>query len=86
MKTVNCQSCGMPINEEKLFGTEKDGARSNEYCVYCYENGEFKQPDMTIEDMINVCVPHMKEDGMSEDKARTLLKQFLPTLKRWSGK
>lgn len=86
MITVDCQSCGMPINEEKLFGTEKEGVRSNEYCMYCYEDGEFRQAGITLEDMINICVPHMKEDGMSEEEARTILKQFLPTLKRWRSK
>ncbi|KOP71860.1 effector binding domain-containing protein [Cytobacillus solani] len=85
MNAVYCQSCGMPMNEEKIFGTEKDEGRSREYCVYCYEKGEFKQPNMTVEDMIDLCVPFMKEDGKSEEEARTILTNFLPTLKRWSG-
>lgn len=85
MNAVYCQSCGMPMNEEKIFGTEKDEGKSREYCVYCYEKGEFKQPNMTVEDMIDLCVPFMKEDGKSEEEARTILTNFLPTLKRWSG-
>ncbi|TCJ06244.1 effector binding domain-containing protein [Cytobacillus praedii] len=85
MNAVFCQSCGMPINEETQFGSEKNGGRSEEYCVYCYEEGEFKQPNMTVEDMIDLCVPFMKEDGKSEEEARTILTNFLPTLKRWSG-
>ncbi|MBS4192729.1 zinc ribbon domain-containing protein [Bacillus sp. FJAT-49705] len=86
MNTIHCQSCGMPVNEEKLFGTEKDGARSAEYCVYCYEDGEYKQANMTLTDMINLCVPFLKEDGKSEEEARTMLNEFLPTLKRWRNK
>lgn len=85
MNAVFCQSCGMPMNEETQFGTELNGGRSEEYCVYCYEKGEFKQPNMTVEEMVDLCVPFMKEDGKSEEEARAILTNFLPTLKRWSG-
>ena len=78
-----CQSCGMPLTEEQLLGNEKDGSKNLEYCIYCYDNGEFKQPDLTLEQMIEICVPHMKEAGMTEVAARTLLKEHLPRLKRW---
>jgi len=84
VETVYCQSCGMPLHDEKLFGTEKENGRSTDYCIYCYEKGEFKQANITMEDMIEICVPFMKEDGMSEDEARVLLNQSLPSLKRWS--
>ena len=85
MNASYCQNCGMPMNEEKLFGTEKNGEKSGDYCVYCYENGEFKQAEMTVEGMIDFCIPFMKEDGKSEEEARTMLTHFLPTLKRWGG-
>lgn len=86
MNTVYCQSCGMPMVKEELFGTEKDGGKSAEFCVYCYENGEYRQPDMPMEDMITLCVPYLKEDGMGEDEARELLIKDLPRLKRWNGR
>ena len=36
-----CQSCGMPMGDtNELFGTEKNGEKSADYCKYCYENGE----------------------------------------------
>jgi len=77
-----CQSCGMPLTEE-AYGTEKDGSKNVEYCHYCYEGGEFKQPNITMEEMIDICVPFMTQKGMSEAEARTLLNQHLPYLKRW---
>ncbi|OZI12060.1 transcriptional regulator [Bacillaceae bacterium SAS-127] len=79
----HCQSCGMPLNDQSLVGTEKEGQLSKDYCTYCYEAGEFKQPDLTMEEMIEVCVPHLKEDGMEEEQARQMLTSFLPSLKRW---
>ncbi|SFG92882.1 Putative zinc ribbon domain-containing protein [Desulfotomaculum arcticum] len=81
-----CQSCGMPLTDDKLLGTEKGGAASKEYCVYCYEDGRFLQPDLTMEAMIEICVPHMKEGGMKEEEARALLNSHLPKLKRWSAR
>ncbi len=78
-----CQSCGMPLNDEKLSGTEKDGTQNGDYCIYCYENGEFKQPDISLQEMIEVCVPHMVASGMKENESRSMLDAFLPNLKRW---
>ncbi|MFE3574047.1 effector binding domain-containing protein [Lysinibacillus sp. NPDC059133] len=78
-----CQSCGMPLVDEALLGTEKEGRKSEDYCTYCYEVGEFKQPNLTVEEMIEICVPQLKEDGMAEEEARQMLTSFLPSLKRW---
>lgn len=78
-----CQSCAMPLSGEELLGTEKNGTKTSEYCIYCYEKGTFKQPGMTMEQMIEICVPHMEAKGMSRDQARALLQQHLPKLKRW---
>ena len=38
--TPFCQSCGMPLTDEGLLGTEKDGAKAPDYCIYCYKDGE----------------------------------------------
>jgi hypothetical protein len=54
--------------------------------IYCYEEGSFKQPDIGMEQMIEICIPYMKKHGMDEDKAREILNQHLPQLKRWRGK
>ncbi|HYF79246.1 MAG TPA: zinc ribbon domain-containing protein [Symbiobacteriaceae bacterium] len=78
-----CQSCGMPLTKAEEFGTEKDGTQSQEYCVYCYKDGHFIPEGQTLEEMIESCVPFMVRDGMAADKARELLQQQLPTLKRW---
>lgn len=61
-----------------VLGTEKDGSKSTDYCVYCYENGGFKMPDITMGQMMEICVPHMVQNGMSEEYARDLLQKHLP--------
>ena len=77
-----CQSCAMPLTEE-LYGTNADGSANNEYCKYCYADGAFAAPEMTMSEMIDLCVPHMVEQGMTEEQARQLMEEALPMLKRW---
>lgn len=79
-----CQSCGMPIEDKSLRGTESDGSLSAEYCRYCYQNGSFSK-DETMEEMIESCIPFMLEDGSckSEEEARNALLKVIPNLKRW---
>ena len=50
-----CQSCGMPLQNEADYGTEARGARSEEYCTYCYQNGGFTA-DCTMDEMIDFCI------------------------------
>ena len=86
MENTNfCQSCGMPMSEE-FYGTNQDGSKNSEYCTYCYENGSFTG-DMTMENMIEACVPHMVEHNtnMTPQQARDMMNQFFPTLKRWKA-
>ncbi len=83
MEQKLCQSCGMPLTKAEEFGTEKDGSKSNDYCVYCYSGGEFLTPNETVEQMIDTCVPFMVEQGMDEKSSRESLESLLPSLKRW---
>ncbi len=79
-----CQSCGMPMNTEEDRGTEKDLSKSEDYCVYCYQNGEFTS-EQTLDEMIETCIPFSIEGGVypDEDTARKGMKGYFPQLKRW---
>ena len=77
-----CQSCTMPMTDED-YGTEKDGSKNEEYCKYCYQNGEFTS-DITMEEMIDFCVPKTAQaTGMSEKEASEMSEEIFPKLKRW---
>jgi hypothetical protein len=78
-----CQSCAMPLNAEEHFGTNKDGSKNEDYCTYCYQNGAFTS-NTTMEEMVEICVPHMVNAEMKEAAARTTIKALLPKLKRWA--
>ncbi|WP_129045576.1 zinc ribbon domain-containing protein [Companilactobacillus metriopterae] len=82
-----CQSCGMPLNSENL-GTESDGSKSSKYCNYCYENGKFIEPDITIEEMISRGKKGIDESSDNFIK-KAMLKMFYPMqikgLDRWKA-
>lgn len=59
-----CQSCGMPMkNDPKHGGSNADGSQSELYCSYCYQDGAFTQPDLTVTEMQVFCKAKMKEMG-----------------------
>ncbi|BBI33020.1 effector binding domain-containing protein [Cohnella abietis] len=80
---LHCQSCGMPLPSQDVYGTDQQGNVITQYCKYCYENGQFTQPDFTVDDMVSFCVPFLVEEGMDEQVARGMLASSLPSLERW---
>lgn len=83
-----CQSCGMPLDQEELHGTEADGSKSEDFCTYCYQHGAYTYPT-TVEGMVENNLKYLQEWNenaglqLSREEAKEALLQFLPTLKRW---
>lgn len=79
-----CQSCAMPLEKPDDFGTSKEGFRVNDYCHYCFQNGAFTDPKITMPEMLEKCVGMMVKMGvMPEPQARGLMTEVMPKLKRW---
>lgn len=79
-----CQSCAMPMNSAEMFGTNTDGSRTQEFCKYCFQNGMFTAPNITVQEMIDKCVSIMSQQKiMPEDQARELMAKTIPNLNRW---
>ena len=81
-----CQSCGMPMKKPEDFGINADKTKSKYYCQFCFQNGKFTDPNITIEQMIDKVAGFAKQMKMSEEQARERAKTFIPKLKRWQGK
>ncbi len=79
-----CQSCGMPMEKADDFGTLVDGTRINDYCHFCFTNGLFIEPEITLAQMISkvsgIMSIHM---NIPEEDARLQAESLIPTLKRW---
>lgn len=79
----------MPLLNPEDFGTNADGSRNEEYCLYCYQKGAFTNPEMTVEEMIELNLKYIDqfrdENGKSytAEQARGILLEYLPTLQRW---
>lgn len=86
--SAGCQSCGMSLEQDSDKGTERDGSKSEEYCAFCYQHGDFTQ-DVSMEEMLEHNLKDLdawnKANGLQipENEARVQLMEFLPTLKRW---
>lgn len=72
----------MPLNGSGLYGTEKDGSANHDYCIYCYRNGSFTNPDLTLEQMMHHMTHKMESAKIPEDILEAAIKR-LPRLKRW---
>ncbi len=57
-----CQSCSMLlVKDPHGGGTESDGSISREFCSYCYRDGKFIEPNLTVQDMIKKAQAKLKD-------------------------
>lgn len=75
-----CQCCGMPL-EDAVVSREKDGSFNDDYCKWCYADGNYMYTDM--DDLIEVCVRNMANDEYPEEQVRAYLRAKLPELDYW---
>lgn len=87
MEQKICQSCGMPLTDEVL-GTNADGSKNEEYCIYCFKDGAFTK-DCTMDEMIEFCsqfvdiVNKNMPQPMTKEQYEGIMHQYFPMLKRW---
>ena len=82
---MRCQSCGMPLSEEFAnLGTNADGSAASEYCIFCFAEGDFTNPEQTLSEMIQSSIKNMTADlNMPVEQAAELANSFIPKLRRW---
>ena len=79
-RELYCQACGMPLSDDSNISRESDGSYNEKYCRWCRVDGNYVGAP-TIEEMIEVCVPHM--GWPNPDEARDFLRKQLPQLEHW---
>ena len=81
-----CQSCSMPMENPEVLGTNPDGSKSEDYCHLCFQNGTFTDPDMSMEQMMDLVTGVLvTQMHMPEVQAKGMTTTTIPTLKRWQG-
>lgn len=82
-----CQSCAMSLKEERYFGTNSDGSKNEDYCIFCFKNGSFTY-EITKNEMVDKGIDFLKRFGGLEVKntvnVREILNVIFSGLKRWS--
>ena len=77
-----CQCCGMPL-EDSVISKETDGFFNEEYCKWCYADGEYMYHNM--DDLIEVCAGHMANEHFTPEQVRSYMKDMLPKLNYWKN-
>lgn len=75
----------MPLDNQEMPGSEKDGSKNLEYCKYCYQDGAFINPNMSLKEMKSLVKQQMKNRSIAQDTI-DLAVNSLPHLKRWRSK
>ncbi len=75
-----CQCCGMPLDDSTI-SKEPNGEFNEDYCKWCYTDGEFKYTSK--EQLIDFCVEHMSNESWPPEQVRAHMESVVPELKHW---
>ncbi len=77
-----CQCCGMPLNEDSVISKETDGSYNEDYCKWCYADGEFAY--QSKESLLDFLLSHMPNpDNLKDEERKTQFDLYLSQLKHW---
>ena len=81
-RALVCQCCGMPLTEDAMLSREPDGSINEDYCRWCYTDGEFAYGSK--DSLLDFLLAHMPNpDGLAEDARRAQYDGYLSQLKHW---
>ena len=76
-----CQCCGMPL-EDSVISKEPDGDFNEDYCKWCYAEGQFAYKSK--EALLDYLVANMPNpDNWQEEDRRAQFDSYLSRLKHW---
>ena len=77
-----CQCCGMPLHEDDLISREPDGGYNEEYCKWCYTDGQFAY--QSKEALLAYLLKNMPNPYHADEKTRRMqFDAYLSQLKHW---
>ena len=75
-----CQCGGMPL-EDGSISREPDGSFNEEYCKWCYTDGQFVYKSM--DQLLDFLSEHMSNENFTPAQAREYFEKELPKLGHW---
>lgn len=79
-RKLYCQCCGMPLEDENI-SREPDGAFNEDYCKWCYADGEYTYK--SIGQLIDFLVTHFSSPEFPPEQARQYYDTHLRQLRHW---
>ena len=67
--------------DESCISKEQDGTFNEEYCKWCYNNGNFVYT--SLEELVDFLVRHMSNEKWPSDQAKAYFEAQLPKLNYW---
>lgn len=74
----------MPLDEDDMISREVDKHFNEDYCKWCYTDGQFVY--QTMDDLLDFLVAHMSNNTYTPEQTRTYFSEQLLTLKHWKLK
>lgn len=82
----SCQSCGLPLRDQNVQGTNLDGTRNESYCYFCFRNGSFTMPGITMERMIDKVANMISmKKNLAQPQSWQIAANTIPNLARWQS-
>ena len=83
-RTLFCQCCGMPLSEDDMISREPDGTFNEDYCKWCYADGQFTYADK--DSLVDFLMTHVPDPaGMPDADRRAMIDAQLSRLKHWKA-
>jgi hypothetical protein len=64
-------------------GTDVGGTLDEDYCRFCFRDGVFTHPHLSLDEMIDRIAARAPEMHLTPEQAATRGRRLLPRLKRW---
>ncbi len=80
-RKLYCQCCGMPLEDDGVISRETDGSFNEEYCKWCYADGQFVYESM--DQLLDFLAEHMSNETVTPEQARQYFAEMLPKLNHW---
>ena len=71
----------MPLDDDGTISREPDGSFNEEYCKWCYTDGNFTYESM--EQLLDFLAEHMSNENFPPEQAREFFAKQLPQLNYW---
>lgn len=83
-QSLVCQCCGMPLYEDDVISREENGDFNEDYCKWCYTDGEFTYK--SVDQLVDYVVPHIimpNNPAADENEEKEKMKNQVSCLKHW---